>query len=258
MKSSIPQRDIQSGDFTDAGCERRQSVCNQGGMAVVALEGNGARPSHKGSGYSRTYQLYAERTEQHGVAYGIDRATITWVRMRSSGSRSRRKSSYDGGEGTGAVGIRLYTSKNSYIWKRGGRGEHVVATDYKDHDIRKNRIHCPQAHADECARLQGFPDGGAMISARQAVDEELYIGTRCSRHGGWQPSDSKPRLQRDKEVACQSYSILRSTRCGATAWLCRAWFSCFRALCITHSFRPNNPAVILQRKIRYSLAIPGF
>ena len=50
--------------------------CNQGGMAVVALEGNGARPSHKGSGYSEDNVSFTlNATEQHGVAYGIDRAT---------------------------------------------------------------------------------------------------------------------------------------------------------------------------------------
>lgn len=51
-------------------------TCNQGGTAVVAIEGNGTRPSHKNNGYSEddvSFTLNA--TEQHGVAYGIDRAT---------------------------------------------------------------------------------------------------------------------------------------------------------------------------------------
>ncbi|MBR1811008.1 MAG: DNA cytosine methyltransferase [Clostridia bacterium] len=48
-------------------------TCNQGGIAIVetvALEGNGTRPSHKGSGYAEGdigYTLNA--TEVHGVAY---------------------------------------------------------------------------------------------------------------------------------------------------------------------------------------------
>lgn len=47
-------------------------VCNQGGMAVVAIEGNGTRPSHKGSGFSEddvSFTLNA--TEQHGVAHPV-------------------------------------------------------------------------------------------------------------------------------------------------------------------------------------------
>lgn len=51
--------------------------CNQGGIAVVAIEGNGSRPSHKGDGYKQTDAMYTlNATEQHGVAYGIDRAAF--------------------------------------------------------------------------------------------------------------------------------------------------------------------------------------
>ena len=42
--------------------------CNQGGMAVVCLEGNGSRPSHRGDGYSETETMYTlNSTEQHAV-----------------------------------------------------------------------------------------------------------------------------------------------------------------------------------------------
>ena len=45
-------------------------ACNQGGMVVVAIEGNGARPSHKGSGFSEDGVMYTlNATEQHGVSY---------------------------------------------------------------------------------------------------------------------------------------------------------------------------------------------
>lgn len=51
--------------------------CNQGGMAVVAIEGNGARPSHKGDGYKQTDKMYTLNTvEQHAVAYGIGRTVF--------------------------------------------------------------------------------------------------------------------------------------------------------------------------------------
>ena len=49
--------------------------CNQGGMAVI--EGNGTRPSHKGDGYKESEVMYTlNATEQHAVAYGIDRAAF--------------------------------------------------------------------------------------------------------------------------------------------------------------------------------------
>lgn len=45
--------------------------CNQGGhMVVIALEGNGARPSHMGDGYKETDTMYTLNTiEQHSVCY---------------------------------------------------------------------------------------------------------------------------------------------------------------------------------------------
>lgn len=49
--------------------------CNQGGIAVV--EGNGSRPSHHGDGYREDDVMYTlNATEQHGVAYGIDRVAF--------------------------------------------------------------------------------------------------------------------------------------------------------------------------------------
>ena len=46
-------------------------ACNQGGMMVViALEGNGSRPSHAGNGYSESNTMYTLNTiEQHAVCY---------------------------------------------------------------------------------------------------------------------------------------------------------------------------------------------
>ncbi len=52
-------------------------ACTHGGEPVIAIEGNGQRPSHHGNGYSEddvSYTLNA--TEQHGVAYGLDRAAF--------------------------------------------------------------------------------------------------------------------------------------------------------------------------------------
>ena len=49
--------------------------CNQGGIAVV--EGNGSRPSHHGDGYKEDDVMYTlNATEEHAVAYGIDRAAF--------------------------------------------------------------------------------------------------------------------------------------------------------------------------------------
>ena len=50
-------------------------ACNQGGMIV--LEGNGQRESHRGDGYKESDMMYTLNTvEQHGVCYGLDRASF--------------------------------------------------------------------------------------------------------------------------------------------------------------------------------------
>lgn len=48
--------------------------CNQGGhMVVISLEGNGARPSHMGKGFSEDGTMYTLNTiEQHSVCYSVD------------------------------------------------------------------------------------------------------------------------------------------------------------------------------------------
>lgn len=72
MKSSNPNSGIhetQVSKCLDTSC--LDPACNQGGhMVVIALEGNGARPSHMGNGYSESDTMYTLNTiEQHSVCY---------------------------------------------------------------------------------------------------------------------------------------------------------------------------------------------
>ena len=102
-------------------------TCNQGGMAVVAIEGNGSRPSHQGRGYSEedvSFTLNA--TEQHGVAQPV-----------------------------------YCTSKASFhLEAEEGLVNTLVATDYKDPPIVSEGPYyiVRRLTPTECARLQGFPD----------------------------------------------------------------------------------------------------
>lgn len=75
MKSSNPHSGIhetQVSKCLDTMC--LDPACNQGGhMVVIALEGNGARPSHMGNGYSESDTMYTLNTiEQHSVCYSVD------------------------------------------------------------------------------------------------------------------------------------------------------------------------------------------
>ena len=78
MKSDNPHSGIYQADTSRTlDLNGGNPACNQGGMAVVCIEGNGARESHQGDGYKESETMYTLNTvEQHGVCYGIDRASF--------------------------------------------------------------------------------------------------------------------------------------------------------------------------------------
>lgn len=73
MKSSNPQSGIYEADTSRTlDLNGGSPACNQGGMAVVCLEGNGTRESHKGDGYKKSETMYTLNTvEQHAVCTEI-------------------------------------------------------------------------------------------------------------------------------------------------------------------------------------------
>lgn len=75
MKSPNPHSGIYEADTTRTlDLQGGNPACNQGGMAVVCIEGNGSRESHQGDGYKESETMYTLNTiEQHAVAYSSDR-----------------------------------------------------------------------------------------------------------------------------------------------------------------------------------------
>lgn len=71
MKSSNPNSGIYEADTSrtlDNNCGN--PACNQGGMAVVAIEGNGSRPSHRREGYNTNDVSFTlNSTERHAVCF---------------------------------------------------------------------------------------------------------------------------------------------------------------------------------------------
>ncbi len=69
MKSGNPHSGIYEADTSRTlDLNGGNPGCNQGGMAVVCLEGNGQRESHKGDGYKESDTMYTLNTvEQHAV-----------------------------------------------------------------------------------------------------------------------------------------------------------------------------------------------
>ena len=179
-------------------------TCNQGGIAVVAIEGNGTRPSHHGNGYSEEgvgYTLNA--TEQHGIAYGIDRATYnmgrgcpvdTSAEGRSADRAGRRDNNAQYAisiqeeveptivaKGPGAVAHPTYcTSKSSFHTRASEEvADTLVASDFKDpptvNDTGEDMEYIVRRLTPtECARLQGFPDFWCSdLESDDPTDEEI-------------------------------------------------------------------------------------
>ncbi len=172
--------------------------CNQGGIAVIAIEGNGARPSHKGDGYKESDVMYTLNTvEQHSVAFAEKSATLSagdgpkgpssqqlgnpeenFVAEPSYGldraSFNQGKNAKFGfcineevepamvSKGPNAVGHPFHSSKNSYHtnFSDGEAVDTLVATDYKDPPTVSEDPYyiVRRLTPTECARLQGFPD----------------------------------------------------------------------------------------------------
>lgn len=181
MKSSNPHSGIYEADTSRTlDGNGGNPSCNQGGMAVVVLEGNGARPSHKGCGYSEedvSFTLNA--TEQHGVAYGIDRATYNMGQNARFGIAVEKEVEPTMvAKGPGAVAHPVYTtSKNSYHTEaEEDVANTLVATDYKDPPTVSEEPYyiVRRLTPTECARLQGFPDWWCDdLGTDDPTDEDL-------------------------------------------------------------------------------------
>ena len=104
--------------------------CNQGGIAVIAIEGNGCRPSHNGDGFKESDVMYTLNTiEHHAVA------------QPSNPYHGNKASYFMNFSDDDAVGA-------------------LVATDYKDPPAVMEEPYyiVRRLTPVECARLQGFPD----------------------------------------------------------------------------------------------------
>ena len=119
--------------------------CNQGGMAVVALERNGARPSHKGCGYSeKDVGFTLNAVERHSVAFGF----YTQMKAESQCFTEEKANCIVNGTNPGYQNGTVVNNNQQYIVRR------LTPT--------------------ECARLQGFPDWWAHgLETAEPTDEDI-------------------------------------------------------------------------------------
>ena len=142
-------------------------VCNQGGMAVVAVQGSmigrSDRNGPQGCGFGGDVSFTLDATDRHAVAYGIDRATYNMGQNAQFAPCIETEVEPPMlAKGPGAVAHPVYsTSKSSYhTLAEEDIVNTLVATDDKVPPTVTEEPYyiVRRLTPTECARLQGFPD----------------------------------------------------------------------------------------------------
>ncbi|GHU82164.1 DNA methyltransferase [Clostridia bacterium] len=147
---------------------------NAGGMAVVALEGNGSRPSHHGDGFSDEDVAYTlNSVERHAVCYQDKVGALC-----ASDYKFPQQQQVEEGKAIverqvfGNNGHGRYNDKPATLKASGGDypgGENVVV---------ENRYVVRRLTPTECALLQGFPpDWCAGLETAEPTEEDIAFWT---------------------------------------------------------------------------------
>lgn len=149
--------------------------CNQGGIAVVSVQGSMIGRSDKngpqGSGFNENISFTLNTTDRHAVAFSQDSYT-KYSENDKCGALRAAGGMYGGGSET----LVYSTSKNSYHTEsEENLANTLVASDYKDPPtVNSPEYIVRRLTPTECARLQGFPDWWcADLGTDEPTDEEL-------------------------------------------------------------------------------------
>ncbi len=143
--------------------------CNQGGMAVVAVQGSMIGRADKngpqGSGVNEDVSFTLDSVDRHAVAYGIDRAAFNQgINAKYNIAVEEELEPTIVAKGPGAVAEPTYSLGKDTHFTHAGKdvSPTLTATDYKDppavNDSSETAYIVRRLTPTECARLQGFPD----------------------------------------------------------------------------------------------------
>ena len=143
--------------------------CNQGGMAVVAVQGSMIGRAYKngpqGSGVNEDVSFTLDSVDRHAVAYGIDRAAFNQgINAKYNIAVEEELEPTIVAKGPGAVAEPTYSLGKGTHFTHAGKdvSPTLTATDYKDppavNDSSDTAYIVRRLTPTECARLQGFPD----------------------------------------------------------------------------------------------------
>lgn len=151
-------------------------TCTHGGEPVVAIEGNGTRPSHNGNGYKETDVMYTlNATEQHAVAVPTySMTTGCFMQINEDKAPTIAARDYKDAPLVGFSQERFddYAENDcsACVKASGGNyggGSETLVIDETSYIVRR-------LTPTECARLQGFPDWWCdSLETEEPTDEEI-------------------------------------------------------------------------------------
>ena len=185
--------------------------CNQGGMAVVAVQGSMIGRADKngpqGSGVNEDVSFTLDSVDRHAVAYGIDRAAFNQgINAKYNIAVEEELEPTIVAKGPGAVAEPTYSLGKYTHFTHAGKdvSPTLTATDYKDppavNESSETAYIVRRLTPTECARLQGFPDWWCSdLGTENPTDEEIaYWRDVFETHRVKTNSASKPKS--DKQL----------------------------------------------------------
>ena len=154
---------------------------SHGGEPVIAIEGNGTRPSHRGDGYKEGDAMYTlNSVEQHAVAYSMTTGSFPNVAKDKAPPLLARdfKDATVVTEPSFGIGRDAFNQGANAQFKPVieeelqptlvAKGPGAVAQDDFGYTVRR-------LTPTECARLQGFPDWWCSdLGTEKPTDAEVY------------------------------------------------------------------------------------
>ena len=174
--------------------------CNQGGMAVVAVQGSMIGRAEKngpqGSGIGEDVSFTLNTADRHAVAFSPE-AYDKYVENDTGSSLRAGGGMYGGGSET----LVYSTSKNSYHTEaEENLANTLVATDYKDPPTvaEEPQYIIRRLTPTECARLQGFPDWWCDdLGTENPTEEDIaYWSEVFENHRKIMGTSTKPKTEK--------------------------------------------------------------
>ncbi len=174
--------------------------CNQGGIAVVAVQGSMIGRAEKngpqGSGIGEDVSFTLNTADRHAVAFSQE-AYDKYVENNTGSSLRASGGMYGGGSET----LVYSTSKNSYHTEaEENLANTLVATDYKDPPTvaEEPQYIIRRLTPTECARLQGFPDWWCDdLGTENPTEEDIaYWSEVFETHRKIMGTSTKPKTEK--------------------------------------------------------------